>query len=979
MEQNQKHYYAFISHSTTDEKVALWLRKELEGYHIPSAVQRDYHAPKHLKPIFLYQTDLAGIQLEEALSNSLADSQYLIVVCSPSAAQSGYVNNEVQHFIDTGRADKIIPFIVSGTPYASQKGNSSDECFPPALISLKEKGQESRGINLSEMTEKNGSKMSAVVNVIASMLGVRYDVLWDRYQRRQRKIQIAVAIGVFLLCLVGLFIWDYTRPTYRYFADYVDKWGVPEGVIELTKEQQRHRNRMYQFEYHRTPFGELHSWQWRVVAVRYVNSAKSPQDIYNTEYKDRFPIQKVEYNSQTGDVAKLIFCDKKEKVLLRHMLSERNNQPACVADFLNAQEQKGQGFIGANLTSMSIGTMDKNNQRSNIVRYVYERDSNGYIIRQTYHANNDYNLSRSAVPDADGIFGCSYTIDSLGRRIRIDYLGLDGNIACTKLGVAGRRYEYDKFGNIHKAQYVNRQGRLVLNDQKWAIGEDNADEWGNIYEEIFYELNGAPCLSVDGYSKCTIQYDDRGNMIEAARFGTDGKPCFDKDGVAKWTAQYDDRGNRIEIVFLGIDGKPCVSAYGYAKRTSQYDNRGYTIKEIFYGTDGKFCFDKDGVAKVEFKYDDRGNEIERVYYGTNNQLCYSTDGFARRTSKYDDRGNEIERVFYDIDNNICFEKNGVAINRVIYDERGNMIESVCYGTDGKPCLSKEGYAKWTAQYDDRGNRIEEVYYGTDGKLCLDKWGVAKCEFSYDDQGNKIERTYYGTDGTLCSDKYGIAKYTYKYDDSNTMISENYFNQDRLPINNIYGFAGVEYEYDEKRNLIKSICVDINNKPCNNIYGYSKYIQEYNDRNLLEQVCFLDTLDNLCMTTYGYAKLQIIYDEKYQRVGDIYYDSQNCIIANNVYTEILVFSSGAILNQGIPLNSILIKWNDWEIGESQEKMLSVRNQSRYGKKDAYFLTPDGEIMRISVESGLLGATLQPHFMDATQAKEVREQLKREMQK
>ena len=64
---NQKHYYAFISHSTVDENVALWLRKELEGYHIPSAVQRDYHAPKRLRPIFIYQTDLAGTQLGDAL------------------------------------------------------------------------------------------------------------------------------------------------------------------------------------------------------------------------------------------------------------------------------------------------------------------------------------------------------------------------------------------------------------------------------------------------------------------------------------------------------------------------------------------------------------------------------------------------------------------------------------------------------------------------------------------------------------------------------------------------------------------------------------------------------------------------------------------------------------------------------------------------------------------------------------------------
>ena len=50
---DQKHYYAFISHSSEDEKIAKWLCKQLEGYHIPTAIQKEYHAPKRLKPIFL--------------------------------------------------------------------------------------------------------------------------------------------------------------------------------------------------------------------------------------------------------------------------------------------------------------------------------------------------------------------------------------------------------------------------------------------------------------------------------------------------------------------------------------------------------------------------------------------------------------------------------------------------------------------------------------------------------------------------------------------------------------------------------------------------------------------------------------------------------------------------------------------------------------------------------------------------------------
>ena len=37
-----KHYYAFISHSTADEKMAIWLRKQLINYNIPArCVQRN--------------------------------------------------------------------------------------------------------------------------------------------------------------------------------------------------------------------------------------------------------------------------------------------------------------------------------------------------------------------------------------------------------------------------------------------------------------------------------------------------------------------------------------------------------------------------------------------------------------------------------------------------------------------------------------------------------------------------------------------------------------------------------------------------------------------------------------------------------------------------------------------------------------------------------------------------------------------------
>ena len=1160
MTQEQKHYYAFISHSSADEKIALWLRNQLENYHIPSAIQRDYHAPKQLKPIFVYQTDLAGIKLKEALGQSLTDSKYLIVICSPDAAKSEYVNGEVQHFIDTGRADKIMPFIISGSPYASLKGNTADECFPPALVTLKNTDAEQRGVNLPETEKKMGDRKAAVVNVIASMLGVRMDVLWDRYRRHKiRKYAITAGLAL-LFCLTGLFVWDYNRPTYRYFADYVDKWGVPEGVIELTKEQQRHRNRMYQFEYRRIPFGEPNPYSWRVTAVRYVNSAKRVKKITNSELQDRYSVQKIEYNKQTGDVARLVFCDTKDKVLLRHVLSERNGQKACVADFIDSQEQRGTGFIGANLNSMSIGQMDKDQQKSNIVRFVYERDSKGYIVRQTYHANNDYNLSRSAVPDGEGIFGRSFVLDSLGRRVSIDYLGLNGEHARIKNGIAGRRYEYGTQGNINRTTYVNRQGKPILNEEQWAVCVDVSNEWGNSEEELFigadgqpcfckdgyarlitkydnrgykiehklydidgklclckngyaqvqirydkrgnmiewtcydtegqlclskegyakntgkyndnddlievayygmndslcisnkgyakaihgydnngntikiafYGQEGLPCLSKEGYAKALYKYDNNGNMIEGSYYDTDGQHCLNQGYYARWTLTLDERGNAVEGAYYGADGQPCLNKDCVAKWTAHYDESGNLIENVFYGTDNKPCLDKNGCAKVVYVHDDHGNAIEKSYFDTEGKPCLHKDGNAKIALKYDDKGNCIEAAYYGIEGNLCIINGNYAKVTYQYDNRGNVIERAYYGIDGQPTLSNDGFAKWSLSYDSRGNSIEECFYDTKGKLCLTSLGFARCRSVYNDRNEEIERAYFGKDNNLCYCIYGYALRKRTYDEKGNSIDEAYFGTDKKPCLDINGMAGSTTCYDERGNMIEGQAYDLNRKPCFRKDGTSKLIIKYNDRGKAIEIIYLDTINQLCLNQEGYAKKTIEYDQRGNMITEAYYDVNNlpckmatgyakavyqhdargnviCIsylntenqlcmmnqgfakrytqrnerdeiigeqlqdslgnsISDKVLTHVIVSVDvgGAADQHGVTRGCVLLKWNDWTIGESIEKLLSAYSRDAFQKKNIYFLSPNGDIIFLHVENGKVGTWAQPYYLEKSQA-------------
>ena len=195
----QNNYYAFISYNSTDEKWAKWLHERLEHYHIPVSLCKQYkQLPKKIKPIFWYKADLNGTVLQKALQKELFVSRYLIVICSPNAAKSLWVNDEVQAFIDQGKLDYIIPFIVSGTPFAN---DINEECFPKALRELpREKILRGPDIN-------DGGKKKALVNVISTMFDLPFDILWDRNRRYEYRKRASLSLIALLIGVIMCGIW----------------------------------------------------------------------------------------------------------------------------------------------------------------------------------------------------------------------------------------------------------------------------------------------------------------------------------------------------------------------------------------------------------------------------------------------------------------------------------------------------------------------------------------------------------------------------------------------------------------------------------------------------------------------------------------------------------------------------------------------------------------------------------------------------
>ena len=165
-------YCAFIAYSREDSKWAQWLQKKIESYRVPASIQKNFeNIPDRLNPVFTDVSELSAGLLSEQIHNALERSQFLIVICSPSSARSKWVNWEIEAFVRLGRSERIIPFIVSGTPYS----NSDQECFQ---ASLKNITPELLGVNINDL-----GKDAAVTKIIAYMLGVDFDTLWQRHRR----------------------------------------------------------------------------------------------------------------------------------------------------------------------------------------------------------------------------------------------------------------------------------------------------------------------------------------------------------------------------------------------------------------------------------------------------------------------------------------------------------------------------------------------------------------------------------------------------------------------------------------------------------------------------------------------------------------------------------------------------------------------------------------------------------------------------
>ena len=179
-------YLAFISyrHRDRDQRVSGLLRRGLENHRLPAGCSLD-----RKRKVFRDTDELpTSADLGADIQNALRDSGFLIPLCSEGYMASKWCLKELGDWIASGRRDRILPILVSGTP---------ETAMPESIRDIPSAG-DLRGLEGRELKRKTAA---LVTGLLARMSGTGEEAL----AAAERRFRLARAAGIFACLAAAVF------------------------------------------------------------------------------------------------------------------------------------------------------------------------------------------------------------------------------------------------------------------------------------------------------------------------------------------------------------------------------------------------------------------------------------------------------------------------------------------------------------------------------------------------------------------------------------------------------------------------------------------------------------------------------------------------------------------------------------------------------------------------------------------------------
>ena len=188
----QRRFAAFMSYAHADSAVAAKLQSRLERYRLPKHLAQSHPGGQAaLGQIFRDREDLAAApSLSDAIRAAISEAEALVVICSPDAAASRWVGEEIALFRALHPDRPILAAVVRGAP---------EEAFPAALT---EGGNEPLAADLRK--EADGQTLG-FLKIVAGIAGVPLDALVQRdAQRRIRRVMWITGGALAAMLIMGI-------------------------------------------------------------------------------------------------------------------------------------------------------------------------------------------------------------------------------------------------------------------------------------------------------------------------------------------------------------------------------------------------------------------------------------------------------------------------------------------------------------------------------------------------------------------------------------------------------------------------------------------------------------------------------------------------------------------------------------------------------------------------------------------------------
>ncbi|MCI4644425.1 MAG: toll/interleukin-1 receptor domain-containing protein [Hyphomonadaceae bacterium] len=247
-----KKYKAFLSYSHADWRSAKKLHRLLEGFHVPRQLRQEGFAQHPCRPVFRDRDELGdAAALTPAIEEALAESAYLIVLCSPTSRKSQWVDREINVFLEHELSERIIA--VTTGPLES--------VLPPALESAPEK----QNIQIIDISSDGLGMVAGASHLVAALTGLEpRHVLGLQRQRQARTVALfgsAATVSVLatvtclaMLALVGLGWMNALRASYAsigqtqrtvlYIKDFSQEDGPVSDLVSESLERVANRTQV---------------------------------------------------------------------------------------------------------------------------------------------------------------------------------------------------------------------------------------------------------------------------------------------------------------------------------------------------------------------------------------------------------------------------------------------------------------------------------------------------------------------------------------------------------------------------------------------------------------------------------------------------------------------------------------------------------------------------------------------------------------